>query len=131
MMFLFGLHLCERILKITDNLSKTLQNKSLSAAEGQAVTKLTVATLKGMRSDEMFKLFFAGVECVRKRTGVEEPALPRRRAAPRHLEVGHGVAHYPPNVEDYYRPMYFEALDLAIESRFDQPGYRILKNCSS
>ena len=29
----FGLKLCERILKITDNLSKTLQKKSLSVAE--------------------------------------------------------------------------------------------------
>ncbi len=34
---LFGLKLCERILLITDNLSKTLQNQSLSAAEGQVI----------------------------------------------------------------------------------------------
>ena len=32
---LFGLRLCERILRITDNLSKTLQNESLCAAEAQ------------------------------------------------------------------------------------------------
>lgn len=30
---LFGLHLCERILKITDNLSKTLQMEKLSAQQ--------------------------------------------------------------------------------------------------
>ena len=38
----FGLHLSERILKITDNLSKTLQGKSMSAAEGQLIVKSTV-----------------------------------------------------------------------------------------
>ena len=32
---LFGLKLCERILKITDNLSMTLQTESLSAAEAE------------------------------------------------------------------------------------------------
>lgn len=38
---------------------------------------------------------------------------------------------HPLTVEDYYRPMYFEALDLAIcsiENRFDQPGYRVYQN---
>ena len=53
---LFGLKLCERILKITDNLSKTLQKKSLS--EAQHVTELTVTTLKKMRAENDFDLFF-------------------------------------------------------------------------
>ena len=51
---LFGLKLCERILKVTDNLSKTLQNKSLSAAEVQHVTELTVTTLKNVRTENNF-----------------------------------------------------------------------------
>ena len=55
---LFGLKLCECILKITDNLSKTLQKKSLSAAEAQHVTELTVTTLKNMRKENDFGLFF-------------------------------------------------------------------------
>jgi len=55
---LFGLKLCVHILKITDNLNKTLQKNSLSAAEVQNVTKLTVTTLKKMRADEDFYLFF-------------------------------------------------------------------------
>ena len=47
---LFGLHLCERILKMTDNLSKTLQNESLSAAEAQRIARQAVTTLKSLRS---------------------------------------------------------------------------------
>ena len=31
------LHLCKTILKITDNLSKTLQKQTMSAADGQSV----------------------------------------------------------------------------------------------
>ena len=45
---LFGLKLCEWILKITDNLSRTLQKQSLSAAEAQDIAALTVKTLKDM-----------------------------------------------------------------------------------
>ena len=53
---LFGLILCERILKITDNLSRTLQKQSLSAAEAQYVATLTVKTLKDMRTDEALNM---------------------------------------------------------------------------
>ena len=45
---LFGLKLCEWILKITDRLSGTLQKESLSAAEAQDIAALTVKTLKDM-----------------------------------------------------------------------------------
>ena len=71
----FGLQLCKRILLVTDNLSKTLQKQSLSAAEGQEVIKLT---LKDMRSADSFDLFFSLVEKVRQQTGCNEPVLPRK-----------------------------------------------------
>lgn len=45
---LFGLKLCERILKMTDDLTKTLQNSSLSAATAQHIASLTVTTLSKM-----------------------------------------------------------------------------------
>ena len=55
---LFGLKLCERIFLITDNLSKTLQNQSLNAAEGQEIGMLTLKTLENLRNEDDFKLFF-------------------------------------------------------------------------
>ena len=36
---LFGLQLCERILKITDNLSASLEAESMSAADGQDIAE--------------------------------------------------------------------------------------------
>jgi len=52
--FLFGLKICERILKQTDNLSRALQKSSLSAAEAQHIASLTVSTLAKIRTDQSF-----------------------------------------------------------------------------
>jgi len=49
--FLYGLKLSETLLKLTDNLSKTLQHTSLSAAAVQKIASMTITTLEGMRSD--------------------------------------------------------------------------------
>jgi len=38
--FLFGLKICEHVLKQTDNLSRALQKSSLSAAEAQHIASL-------------------------------------------------------------------------------------------
>ena len=54
----YGNILGEMILRHTDNLSSTLQKSSLSAAEGQQVAQMTVATIKSLRSDESFDIFW-------------------------------------------------------------------------
>ena len=131
---LFGLKLCERILKITDNLSMTLQTESLSAAEAQSIAADTIDTLKGIRSVEKFELFFHLIESLCTRLDCEEPVLPRKRKAPRHLEYGDGEGYHSLTIEEHYRQQYFEALDLAISSiqdRFNQPGYATYKNLES
>ena len=56
--FLFGCMLGEMILKHSDNLSSTLQHKSLSAAEGQYIAQMTIETLKSVRCDDSFDLFW-------------------------------------------------------------------------
>jgi len=50
--------------------------------------------------------------------------LPRWRKCPRRYEGGTSEGDFPGSVEDLYRRMYFEALDLVvcgIKERFDQP----------
>lgn len=131
--FLFGILLGELILKYSDNLSRTLQNVNISAAEGQEVAALTLSTLRSIRSDEMFDLFWEKTQRLREANGVDvdPPVLPRRRKAPKRLEVGCGEPSHPQSPKDLYRRFYFEALDLvisAINSRFDQPGYQTYKN---
>ena len=46
----------ELVLKNTYNLSKSLQHVSISAAEGQQVSSMNVATTISMRNDEHFKI---------------------------------------------------------------------------
>ena len=71
--YLFGSMLGELVLNHTDNLSRTLQHMSMSAAEGQYVTSMTVATLNSMRSDDQFDLFWDLVILKAEQLGVSEP----------------------------------------------------------
>ena len=52
--FIFCCCLGQRILKQTDNLSKTLQRKDISAAEGQHLAFQVVAVLKKSRDSSIF-----------------------------------------------------------------------------
>ena len=56
--YLYGTMLAEMILKHADNLSRTLQHKSMSAGEGQQVAAMTASTLKSVQNDESFDLFW-------------------------------------------------------------------------
>ena len=130
----FGLQLSVKILKITDNLSETLQKQSMSAAEGQSVAELTVKILKSMRTDENFTAFFDVCNCFRECTNTNLPILPWKRKAPRRFEIGTGEGTHSATVEDHYRQAYFEILDLAIagiSNRFNQPGCAIYNSLES
>ena len=57
-----------------------------------------------------------------------EPVLPRQRKWPRKYEDGTNEGDFLESVEDLYRRMYFEALDIVvcgIKEHFDQPGYKV------
>ena len=108
---LFGLKLCEQVLKMTDNLSRTLQKTSLSAAEAQHIASLTVTTLSEMRTDQSFQAFFDLVESLRISAGVDQPSLPRKRKVPRWIDDTNGGGYFSETVEEYYRLQYFEAID--------------------
>ena len=81
-MTFFGVFLVELILRHTDNLSKTLQAPSISAAVGQKITAMTVKTLSSLRTDENFDLFWQRVKDIAKHESVDDAALPRRRKPP-------------------------------------------------
>ena len=120
----------ELILRHSDNLSSTLQHKSISAAEGQRVASMTIQTFRSIRNDESYDMFWKRVDLKVKSLGVSEPQLPRRRKAPKRYEIGSSAGDFHENPKDYYGQVYYQALDLivnCIEDRFDQPGYRIYK----
>lgn len=110
------------ILRHTDNLSRVMQKADICAAEGQEVMTLTLTTLRSLRNDSSFCQFWQRVLTSSDGLGVEKPTLPRRRKTPRRLDDGSDPS-FPTTVEEHYRILYFEALDL-ITNRFDQPGYK-------
>ena len=107
----FGVSLSELILRHSDNLSRTLQKESISAAEGQEVTSLTVTTLRSLRTEDSWKMFWAKAKRIATDVNVAEPQLPCRRKVPRRLEEGATDTHFPATAEDHYRQIYFQALD--------------------
>ena len=77
--FLFGLELAETVLRISDNLSKTLQHKEYSAAEGQEISSLTVKTLESIRNESSFDMLWDKIELRRQALEVDPPVIGRKR----------------------------------------------------
>ena len=121
----------ERILKQKDNLSKTLQRKDISAAEGQSLESQVVTVMKKSRNSEMYELFWERVLKRQTQLDVLTPKLPRKRKMPKYFQNSSNpqdtyLFHDTP--KDRYREIYFEAFDRTInciEQKFDQPGYKI------
>ena len=61
---------------------------------------------------------------------IDEPTLPRRRKLPRRFDDDSAPTFHV-MVEDHYRVIYFEALNLitsCIDKRFNQPSYKTYAN---
>ena len=56
--FLYGVVFGEKVLKLVDNLSRTLQQKTLSAAEGHRAATITCDNLLALRSETEFVKFW-------------------------------------------------------------------------
>ena len=87
-----------------------------------------------MRTDKAFVLFLEIVKCDCDRLNTDQPTLARKRKTPKRFEVGEGDGYHSPTVQDYFRMIYYEALDLTVSSiqeRFNQPGYAIYSNLES
>lgn len=125
--FFFGVSLGFFILQHSDNLSHTMQRANISAAEGQEVVAMTLSTLASLRNESSFGMFWQRVCDSSKLLDVDKPALPRRRKLPRRLDDGSAPS-FPVTVEEHYRVIYFEALDLitsCIKDHFNQPGFKV------
>ena len=124
--FYFGIVLGELILRHTDMLNQTLQKKTMSAAEGQEVARMTISTLESLRDDASFPAFWEKVNAPLDRFDIQEPTLPRKCRAPSRIEEGLAPPEISSSVEDHFCWIYFEAIDNVIgglKDWFGQPGY--------
>ena len=108
--FFFGLHLSKRLFAHTDNLSKTLQSRSLSAAAGQRLANLTVVTLQSNRNEASFNAFYDVVLIkVKEYPGIGLSIVPRKRRAPEWYKIGDAEPTYPNTARDHYRKIYLSS----------------------
>ena len=83
-----------------------MQAENLCAAEAQKVAKSTVDTLKKMRRDEKFKLFWKDVENKATIFDVDPPRFPIKKRAPARIEEcldGSVAPEFDDDVVSHYR----------------------------
>ena len=86
--FLFGISLGTLILQHSDNLRKSLQHDTNTAAEWQQLAKLTIDLLKFIHKEDKFKGFYDRVLLHQSEFDIEVPILSRKRHASQRLQIG-------------------------------------------
>ena len=76
------------------------------------MAKLTVSTLRKIRDDQSFELFWKKGEASASSLGVADPQLLHKRKAHRRFKHGSAAPEYPSSPFEHYKIIYFEALDL-------------------
>ena len=121
--YLYGVILGEMVLKHSDNLSCTLQHKSMSAMDGHESAVMT----KSLRNDISFDYLWDKVNLMASKLNVNEPQLPRIRKKTIRFDDGKSDGDFHADPKALYRQDYYEVIDFiiaAIQERFDQPGYK-------
>ena len=100
--FFFGLQLGCRLYAITDNLSKALQEKKMSAFSSRRLARATLSTIEAMRNDRPFDIFYEHVlKKAEVHNMVEETKKGRKRPKPKYSILQYvdgydkGEAHHP------------------------------------
>lgn len=130
---IFGCTLGAFLLKQTDNLSHALQGSSMSAAQGQQLAEEVCKTLSRDKSEAACDLFWTRLlKRKSEMDAVAEPQLPRKRQAPARQEVGDSGTHYFPSTpKEYFRHMYYAAIDVTTEcirTRFNQKDFKVYQS---
>ena len=108
------------VLRDSGNLSKTLQESSLTFCQGKEIADLTLQTINSLQPKQAEVL------------EVTQPSLPRKRKRPAKLlheneaSLYNGVS----DLKTFYRRIYFDAVDTVsncIKTRFSEPGYRTIR----
>ena len=109
--FLFGVLIGELLLCHSDNLSKILQSKDISAAKAQQIVFMTLKTLEDMKTEERFSALGISAVKIAENFGVNNPRLPRKRKVPERFGRGESVPTHFTAVDDNYRDIFYQALD--------------------
>ena len=116
----FGIQLGVLVLRHTDYSSSTLQHTNLSCYEAQQIAKVCLSTLKGMREEAGFHMFFEKVRTSRQKLEVNDPKLPKKRKVPSCYEHGEAPAEFVSTVEEHYRQIFYQTIDMVTNCIHDR-----------
>jgi len=120
----FGLELAILVFEPSEACSKKLQKTDMSLSEAQKAALEVVELAIAARSDVAFNAKYAVWVSEARQLSVDSPALPRPIQVPKRFAAGAQQLKFT-EPKARYRQLYFEFLDLAINtvrSRFEQPG---------
>ena len=105
------------------------------SAACKRLANLTISLFQSLRVEESFESFYnVFLNKMKELPFISEPKLPRKRCGPDYSIINHfssssnkqSNVHHPNTPRDYYKVIYYEALDYLITSlkeRFDQPCF--------
>ena len=76
--------------------------------------------LKGMREEASFHMFFEKVRASAQKLKVNDPKLPRKRKGPSRYEDGEAPAEFVPTVEEHYRQIFYQTIDMVTNCIHDR-----------
>ena len=130
--FFYGCALGESMLRLTDHLSRSLQDPKTSAADGQEIAADTVRTLLKDRNEDSFDLFWNHTLMRQAKMDVNDPVLPRKKKTPARFEEGSSITYaFLESPKDFYRQKYYDVYDFiinAIQDRFNQKDFKVYKS---
>ena len=92
----------------------------MSCYEAQQIAKVSLSMLKGMREEASFHMFFEKVRASAQKLKVNDPKLPRKRKGPSRYEDGEAPAEFVPTVEEHYRQIFYQTIDMVTNCIHDR-----------
>ena len=102
------------LFNITDKLSQTLENQTLSAMDGKHASDMTVTTIHAWRNNDHFDDVWKAAHNLKDVHGCAEPALPRPRKIPGYLDDHGFTAHHSILPLDHYRTVHFNIFSMKL-----------------
>ena len=100
--FYFGISLGKTFYRLSDNLSKALQSKNMSAMSSRKMAELTISTVESMKSGEKVQMFYdTALKKAKQHDYDGEPALPRKRKNLNYSTIEHSIG-YEEHGDPYY-----------------------------
>jgi hypothetical protein len=114
------------VFSTSESAAKSLQTPELSLTKARGIITALSMFFKNLRHDNKYTEFWSTVTAEADSLDIDSPVLPRQRKIPRRLDDGLSQKHGHSSVEEFYRQIYFAAIDTAmtcLQTRFNSPPF--------